>query len=134
VFHNRFLGTLNFKKGPRTGFLEPQICKKKASRTGSLEPLILKSVPVLQGLELVLEPLRTLDFVGFQEPVLWNPKFVKTVSRTGSLEPLILKSVPVLQGLELVLEPLRTLDFVGFPEPVLDGTLNLKKVFQNRFL
>jgi hypothetical protein len=27
-------------------------------------------VPVQQGLKLVLEPLRTLDFVGFQEPVL----------------------------------------------------------------
>jgi hypothetical protein len=32
-----------------------------------------------------------------------------------------------------LLEPLRILDFVGFQEPVLDGTLNLKKEFQNRF-
>jgi hypothetical protein len=36
--------------------------------------------------------------------------------------------------LEPVLEPLKTQVFVGFQEPVLDGTLNLKKGFQNRFL
>jgi hypothetical protein len=54
----------------------------------------LKRVPFRQGLEPVLEPLRTLEFVGFQipvlnktlkfekkspEPVLWNSKFVKRV-------------------------------------------------------
>jgi hypothetical protein len=38
------------------------------------------------------------------------------------------------QELEPVLEPLRILDFVGFQEQVLEGTLNLDKGFQNRFL
>jgi hypothetical protein len=106
-------------------------------------------------LEFVLEPLRTLDFVRFQEPVLdrslnlkkgfqnrflrnlnfencsrtnsLEPYISKKGSRIGSLEPHILKRVPVWQKLEPVLELLRTLDFVVFQESVLDGTLNFKK-------